>query len=715
MALVETKLQQFALARKREANDVLAYLSTGFSNGFSDVWYESAEMLCSALEIPNLETRAGLKKVHGEFKAIQARLNASYKHFRQRNHYNGMGGLVTIYVTICMGDTILQDRLVDNGLFDKFMDLLEEPSTRNMSLMALNSLTRMAGKRLSALLVDSLPVLLHIRRQHPEDQVTQSLAISIVARCAMAQTASATQALSELPLLITNTLDALRDPDMTAWTFRHGLLFLKDAIGKAPELCASHPSFISFYVALMRSSDLRRRMQALDGLWKLVVDLPQPEVAEAEPVNAFSLVAAVEKNPLPRSLTKISNAFCRDNCVLSMLKRARDNVSALLAMSAMPNPNYVVIGRGLASEMEACPYMVGDLVCGCCGERSAQTDDGPMLDILKKCAEALRATGKSKHARWAVTLELRALAISRQNLNASDAEKYNLTSVYASDVVHVCHRMDLFPLVKKALRQPEGRPAWIQRMMRSDAAHYALLRAARDAGVCDEERVALLHSAREDSIKLMEVDVAPPDSLSSQGDSAMYILSAMMLDPSLTIESPDIKNALDRVAVNKRFLAYLGNPVRPKATVLQVSNYVTDNVKGALVEWGGMLDRVAELAERDERAQLLVQAESRGSEQLHLWLDRFEQKEESQSQCLDCTDDVLHTCEPEVEFTCRKMLFCSWCRRPSAVLKKCAGCRRTTYCDSECQRLHWKKGHRDVCGKTGEESKQEHVCDSTCE
>ncbi|VDC03793.1 unnamed protein product [Peniophora sp. CBMAI 1063] len=666
MTTVDSKLEQFALACKREDSHVLAYLSTGFSNGFSDVWHESSETLSRVLELPNLSTRAGLKKIHADFKAIQARLNATYKHFRRRNHYNGMGGLVTIYVTICVGDTILQDRLFDHGLFDKLLALLDEPTTRNMSLMALNSLVRAAGKRLFSSLSGSLPVLLHTRSRYPEDEITQSLIISIITRCSMAQT---TRSLDTLPQVLSSTLDAMRDPNMTAWSFRHGLLFLRDAIDKAPELCASNPSFITFYVALMRSSDLRRRMQALDGLWRLAFNLPQSIAAE-QPVNAFSLVAFVEMNPLPPDLAKICDTFGRDKCVLSMLKRARDNVAALLVMSAMPDPDYVAIGRGLATEMVACPYMAGDRVCYCCGERSAQTDGGPMPELLEKCASALRATGTKKNVRRAVILELRAHAINHRQLSTSEAEKYDLMSVYASDVVHSCQRIDLFPLIKKALRQPAGRPAWMQRMMRSDAASHGLLRAARTTGVCDEERVALLHSAREDSIKLMEVDVASPDSLSSQGDSATYILSAMMLDSLLTTESPDIKDALERIAVNKRFLDYLGNPVRPQSTAIRVSEFVTQNLSSALMEWGGMLSRVSELAEKDERAQQFIEAESRGSEQLHLWLDRFEQKEDARSQAVNCADDVLHTCEPGVEFTCRKILFCSWCRRPSAVLKK---------------------------------------------
>ena len=55
--VVNTKLQEFAIAQKREGDATLAYLSTGFSNGFSDVWYESAEMLARALDIPGARNR----------------------------------------------------------------------------------------------------------------------------------------------------------------------------------------------------------------------------------------------------------------------------------------------------------------------------------------------------------------------------------------------------------------------------------------------------------------------------------------------------------------------------------------------------------------------------------------------------------------------------------------------------------------------------------
>ncbi|KAJ7213266.1 hypothetical protein C8J57DRAFT_1602154 [Mycena rebaudengoi] len=39
---------------------------------------------------------------------------------------------------------------------------------------------------------------------------------------------------------------------------------------------------------------------------------------------------------------------------------------------------------------------------------------------------------------------------------------------------------------------------------------------------------------------------------------------------------------------------------------------------------------------------------------------------------------------------------CSACHSPSAVLKKCARCKKTRYCNRECQNRHWKV-HRKMC------------------
>lgn len=71
------------------------------------------------------------------------------------------------------------------------------------------------------------------------------------------------------------------------------------------------------------------------------------------------------------------------------------------------------------------------------------------------------------------------------------------------------------------------------------------------------------------------------------------------------------------------------------------------------------------------------------SHQEHIDIDKLIEKQE----CADLIDPVV----------------CESCARPSQSvvfnLKLCAGCRKTRYCDKECQRKHW-KCHKLICKET---------------
>ncbi|KAG8726521.1 hypothetical protein FRC11_015029 [Ceratobasidium sp. 423] len=43
------------------------------------------------------------------------------------------------------------------------------------------------------------------------------------------------------------------------------------------------------------------------------------------------------------------------------------------------------------------------------------------------------------------------------------------------------------------------------------------------------------------------------------------------------------------------------------------------------------------------------------------------------------------------------MYRCSLCGNPSASLRRCAKCKVARYCDENCQKKHWKKGHKLTC------------------
>lgn len=41
---------------------------------------------------------------------------------------------------------------------------------------------------------------------------------------------------------------------------------------------------------------------------------------------------------------------------------------------------------------------------------------------------------------------------------------------------------------------------------------------------------------------------------------------------------------------------------------------------------------------------------------------------------------------------------CDYCNKPLVVVKRCARCQKVSYCDRECQRMHW-KDHKKVCSE----------------
>lgn len=45
------------------------------------------------------------------------------------------------------------------------------------------------------------------------------------------------------------------------------------------------------------------------------------------------------------------------------------------------------------------------------------------------------------------------------------------------------------------------------------------------------------------------------------------------------------------------------------------------------------------------------------------------------------------------------MYTCSNCSKPLSTIKKCSRCGKENYCNTDCQKQHWKGGHKVVCRK----------------
>ncbi|KAJ7638186.1 hypothetical protein FB45DRAFT_1000618 [Roridomyces roridus] len=90
-------------------------------------------------------------------------------------------------------------------------------------------------------------------------------------------------------------------------------------------------------------------------------------------------------------------------------------------------------------------------------------------------------------------------------------------------------------------------------------------------------------------------------------------------------------------------------------------------------------------------ADLKPVTEDPNGEQFLAWLEKLDTAtlEEQDSEILGDPDTARRSGEAGLHR-------CSACFSLNAVVKRCAGCRRTRYCNNTCQRNHWKV-HRQVC------------------
>lgn len=49
-------------------------------------------------------------------------------------------------------------------------------------------------------------------------------------------------------------------------------------------------------------------------------------------------------------------------------------------------------------------------------------------------------------------------------------------------------------------------------------------------------------------------------------------------------------------------------------------------------------------------------------------------------------------------------MFCSKAEEKEGEFKKCGQCQRVAYCSKECQKTHWRSGHKAVCSKKDDEA-----------
>ncbi|OBZ78766.1 hypothetical protein A0H81_01238 [Grifola frondosa] len=506
--------------------------------------------------------------------------------------------------------------------------------------------------------------------------------------------------------MVNAVLDVLHKPIFTDYMFDHASSLIIDSIPALYNDKRRSPSMLTFFAALLRSEDLRRRVVALRCIMLLCSPEEEEEHSSDPDLQPFAFVTALKYRSLPSDLAEFADTYGRERCEIFAIDRCHDDYVAMHIQHSI-DPDLVKFGRELAAQVLSSQYALPQSLCPCCYHVTAdlKAEDG-WEDILTRCATALRDNPNSVHSDedLADVLEWNYLSMHRSKAahtfaQAAMARNPSFGYFYYASSCSAETSSEKLRIVKKGLKCKELAP-WLRAEFLRRAVHSAMFIGVMLQVVAKNEAAAHLFSAYQDAKMLLKA--SPPDSVHRQQDVDIYILLTLVIEgPKIELTSGVIQSALKELEINDKFMEFINRPTKSTdmLRMLESRKAVVDRLPEALAEWSATLQRADAIMHGGSRNMTLPEPAQKGDTQtLNSWLSNFEDELEKKEHCDDKDDEDGGPSFSELfEEDELALMRCSWCFRPSVVLKKCGRCGIPRYCDSECQKNHWKE-HKIVCG-----------------
>ncbi|KAI8986642.1 hypothetical protein BD414DRAFT_38810 [Trametes punicea] len=666
-------------------------------------WRLIVETLCKYLDLPDLGTRSGLKKVHANFLEISKRLDTVYAAAQKRGNERLLGAVVGIWAKMCT-DAILRDKLFREGLLSKVMPLTEYDSTRHMALNALSLMTHHGGVVARREIALKNPILLNLIQAHPDDAKVLELATVTMAHATStllsAEDPPDSRLLKELQVrnVLKTTVESARKPIASFYMIEHTFLFLSSATRHCPQDCKATPGMLTLLVACLRSANLTRRCNALGGLIRYTVNESETDRQNLDPQR---LIAAVQRR-CPDHLTEILATYGFERCETTLtLRGMADHQSAM--MRCAEDHDLCALGRTLATLIQRTEFSIAEGMFQADGPpgRREPIDLGlpftMWTDALPHCATALRARGTPADQDMADVLDLKFFLIRSPVPDAvvlgQRVIERNPDLAYAYYAISMGpNRQQGLRAAKKGLKCKTTTPFVRQSLLWRAVEHagdlgVATLQSARAGDGDEAEGIAFLMSAWEDA-KTFTVE-APPDNHHMQTILNWYIiLTVAIKGPKLSEDLRELADAHHKLDISEQLMNTISFSTT-KTELHLTRNLILELYPEAVKEWGAFIKRIDELDFRIEKQKPLSYTQA--DDDLAAWIENMKLE--------DGSEEHLHPhprSHPKISLNNVMLYRCSWCTNPSAVLRKCGGCGKTRYCDGQCQKKHW-PGHKTEC------------------
>ncbi|KDR72536.1 hypothetical protein GALMADRAFT_73678 [Galerina marginata CBS 339.88] len=659
----------------------------------AEAWGIVVNILCNIFELPDLTSRSGLKKVHTNFSVIYEKIAKVYQ--RHPENVKIRGGIVGIFAKMCV-DSLLRDKLMDKGILDMIMPLLDVDETRHLALRALSTITRHGGSKTRIEIAKRAHVLTNLIRNLPDDEKVAELGVTTLAHSVMAVVEGDAKPANPSVLksidmvdIFKTVLEAVKRPYTRPRSIiDHAVELVSISTLHASSSFKSYTPAVNFLVAGLRSKDWVTRCTCLGGLIRLYRFEAEEDQRHLDPQR---FIAAIQRG-VPNHLGDIMMDYGTMRCDIYLtLKCSGEFQKAMMACAQ--NHDLYALGLKQAELILKTEFSIADgmfeVEDPVTRKRSFDNLGLPFKswsESLPHCAKAIRKMNKRSEEDFADILEIKyfimkqripdAVSFAKKAIQRNPEQAYFFYAITLS-----ADNVQGLRAAKKGLKCKMITPFVMYQMMQRAVQHAGdmgvkLLQDMPEAGEQKwEEGIAFLMSALDDAKAYVEG--APPDNRHMKNVGYWYVLLTMLINEDL---SPDLrelsvsatgrilpflffKAGLERLKLADQFSQFIGVPP-PKTNLRLAQQSAVKHFSGATKEFS----RVFETLDKEKGKGTLVPDQSKLDDDLSAWLEDMKLEDGTFEETVGCR---AASGRAKVNTDRITLYRCSWCGNPSAVLRKC--------------------------------------------